>query len=226
MMRANGRKVRMTGVTRLLFVLLALIVAVHSLSVPAVAADRVVGNPNGEQTPPAHGVNAVPEGAGSSTDLKVEVIDTMSRYAVDLIYDSSRLTVSPGERIWNVNTLQYEYEDKSEGQWFANHRIEMTVTNYSDMGIIVEGAADVYHADCGYNIKAFSTLSVDGAFVLEHGHDESHQPVKATVAFTLSIPSWTDMAAKLAAKDGALDEDSNCTLGTITLIVRPNTYTS
>ena len=59
MMRATGRKVRATGVTRLLYVLLALTVALTSLSVSATAADRVVGNPDGLQKAPEHGVNAI-----------------------------------------------------------------------------------------------------------------------------------------------------------------------
>lgn len=217
MMRANGRKVRMTGVTRLLFVLLALTVAVSSLSVPAVAADRVVGNPNGEQTPPAHGVNAVPEGAGSSTDLKVEVIDTMSRYAVDLEIDTSALTISaPDQMVWDVNALEYVHSDQSANIWYAHHQINIKITNYSDKAIMVDGTVTQNYQDCGYTLSGFATQMVGGAF---HGHEtQAGVKVEMSTSFVLSIASWDNMVSALREK-GAPDY---CTLGTITVSVRPS----
>ena len=218
MMRATGRKVRATGVTRLLYVLLALTVALTSLSVPATAADRVVGNPDGLAKAPEHGVNAIPEGAGGASDIKVEVIDTLSRYAVDLEIQTSKLSVSPpSQEVWNVNTLQYEYMDTSNGTWYEFHQIGITVTNYSDKAILVEGTTTVSYPGCGYTLDGFVTQTVGGAF---HGHEtQTGKEVEFSTAFVLRIQNWKAMAEAVKAK-GAPDV---CTLGTITVTVRPST---
>ena len=216
MMRAPRIKMRTTGVTRLLFVLLALSVAISSLSFPAMATDRVVGNPDGLDKAPAHGVNAIPQGAGGSTDIKVEVVDTLSRYAVDLEIDTSAMTVEPPSRkIWNVNTLQYEDEISSAGTWYANHQIGIKITNYSDKAILVNGTTTVTYPNCKYDLRGFDTYTVGGAY---HGKDVDGDKVELTTAFVLSIQNWNDMvdAVKIA---GAPDY---CTLGTITVTVRPS----
>jgi hypothetical protein len=218
MMRATGRKVRATGVTRLLYVLLALTVALTSLSVSATAADRVVGNPDGLAKAPEHGVNAIPEGAGGASDIKVEVIDTLSRYAVDLEIQTSKLGISPpSQEVWNVNTLQYEYMDTSAGTWYEFHQIGITVTNYSDKAILVEGTTTVSYPGCGYTLDGFVAQTVGGAF---HGHEtQAGKEVEFSTAFILRIQDWDDMVTAVKAK-GAPDD---CTLGTITIAVRPST---
>ena len=215
MMRAIGRKVRATGVTRLLYVLLALTVALTSLSVSATAADRVVGNPDGLAKAPEHGVNAIPEGAGGASDIKVEVIDTLSRYAVELEIDTSKLSVAPAEEAtWDVNTLDYEFGSSSD-TWYANHQIGIRIINYSDKAILVNGTTTVTYPNCEYDLRGFDTYTVGGAY---HGKDVAGAEVELTAAFVLSIQNWEDMvkAVKIA---GAPD---HCTLGTITISVRPS----
>ena len=217
MMRATGRKVRATGVTRLLYVLLALTVALTSLSVPATAADRVVGNPDGLEKAPEHGVNAIPEGAGGASDIKVEVIDTLSRYAVELEINTSKLSVSPpSQEVWNVNTLQYEYVDTSAGTWYEFHQIPIKITNYSDKAILAEGTTTVSYPDCGYTIDGFVAQTVGGAF---HSHETEGKEVEFSTSFILRIQDWDDMVTAVKAKDAPDD----CTLGTITIAVRPST---
>lgn len=218
MMRATGRKVRATGVTRLLYVLLALTVALTSLSVSATAADRVVGNPDGLEKAPEHGVNAIPEGAGGASDIKVEVIDTLSRYAVDLEIQTSKLSISPpSQEVWNVNTLKYEYMDTSAGTWYEFHQIPIKIINYSDKAILAEGTTTVSYPDCGYTLDGFVTQTVGGAF---HGHEtKTGEEVEFSTAFVLRIQNWKTMAEAVKAK-GAPDV---CTLGTITVTVRPST---
>ena len=217
MMRATGRKVRATGVTRLLYVLLALTVALTSLSVPATAADRVVGNPDGLEKAPEHGVNAIPEGAGGASDIKVEVIDTLSRYAVDLEIQTSKLSVAPQtEKVWNVNTLQYEDVDSGANTWYAYHQIGITIINYSDKAILAEGTTTVSYPDCGYTIDGFVAQTVGGAF---HSHETKGKEVEFSTSFILRIQNWDDMVTAVKAK-GAPDV---CTLGTITVTVRPST---
>ena len=216
MMRATGRKVRATGVTRLLYVLLALTVALTSLSVPATAADRVVGNPDGLQKAPEHGVNAIPEGAGGASDIKVEVIDTLSRYAVDLEIETSKLSVAPQtEKVWNVNTLQYEDVDSGANTWYAYHQIGITIINYSDKAILAEGTTTVSYPDCGYTIDGFVAQTVGGAF---YSHETKGKEVEFSTSFILRIQNWDDMVTAVKAK-GAPDY---CTLGTITVKVRPS----
>lgn len=221
MMRAERRKTNTTGVTRLLFVLLALIVAINSLSVPAMAAtNRVVGNPNGAQTPPVHGVNEIPAGAGGETNLTVEIVDTLNRYAVDLVFEPAKLQVSAGEMIWNVNTLQYEFVDSKANSWYENHQIKMTVTNYSDMDILVQGIAVQNYPNCGYTLTDFGSDILDGVYV----HDATatqRNPVTGEYIFLLQIPKWETMA-KLLSDAKAIDSNGKCTLGTITLRVSPH----
>lgn len=220
MMRATGRRVRATGVTRLLYVLLALTVALSSLSVSATAADRVVGNPDGLATPPVHGVDAIPNGVESGCDLKVEVIDKMSRYAVDLTYKPSDLSVTSSGKVWNVNTLQYQPIDENEkDDRYKNHRIVMTLTNYSDLAILASGS--VYnrysYLNC-YTLTSSTTTTINGVVV---DGDSSKQPVQGTVTFTLGIPSWEAMATAFERAGITGDADGNCALGTITVTVQP-----
>ena len=218
MMRATGRRGRGTGGTRLLYVVLALTVALTSLSVSATAADRVVGNPDGLAKAPEHGVNAIPEGAGGASDIKVEVIDTLSRYAVELEINTSALSVAPKtEKLWNVNTLQYEDIDSGANTWYAYHQIPITIINYSDKAILAEGTTTVSYPGCGYTLDGFVAQTVGGAF---HGLEtETGKEGEFRTSFIWRLQDWDDMVTAVKAK-GAPDD---CTLGTITIAVRPST---
>lgn len=221
MMRATGRKVRATGVTRLLYVLLALTVALSSLSVSATAADRVVGNPDGLEKAPAHGVNAIPDGVESGCDVKVEVIDKMSRYAVDLTYTPSDLIVTSSGRVWDVNILQYQPIDEEEkDNRYANHKIVMTLTNYSDLAILASGSANQFYLNHGYTLTApASATTISGVVTVDGNSGKS--PIDGYVTFTLGIPSWDAMAAAFELAGITGDADGNCMLGTVTVTVQP-----
>lgn len=221
MMRAVRRRTRTTGVTRLLFVLLALLFVTTSLSVPATAADRVVGNPNGAQVAPEHGVDAIPDGVESGCDLQVQVIDKMSRYAVDLTYTPADLVVTSSGKVWDVNTLQYQPLDAEEkDNRYANHKIVMTLTNYSDLAILVTGSANQSHSDLGYTLTAPVGATTINGVVTADGHTGGN-PIVGSVTFTLGIPSWDAMVAEFEQKGITGDADGNCALGTITVTVQP-----
>ena len=226
MMRATGRKVRATGVTRLLYVLLALTVALSSLSVPAVATDRVVGNPDGLENAPDHGVNAITTTVSQGSDIKVEIIDKLSRYAVDLEIDTSTLVVVPqGQKVWDVNKLDYVDSSESANIWYANHKIPIKIINYSDLAIMVEGRATKLHESNTYTLSGFPNSIVDGAFILEGGstdidHNKTYDPITFSSHFTLSISDWDAMAGAL---EDEADSTGKCSLGAITIVVRPST---
>ena len=226
MMRPQRGKTRTYGVTRVLLVLLAWIMLATSLSVPASAADpavteRVVGNPNGAANPPSHGVDAIPaEGSSGSSDIRVEVVDQLSRYAVDLEYDPSELTVSFSGKVWNVNDLVYVAADPNQNdQKYANgKRINMKLVNYSDLAVQASGDAVQQYQNAGYTLTAPRAIRIDG--VVDADGDSVGAGIPGDLVFTLTIPSLLGMLDGLE-KEAPDVTDGNYTLGTITVTVSP-----
>ena len=210
-----------TGVSRVIFVLLSLILVTQLTAQPIAAAEQVVGSADA----PQYGVDYIPpEGvADAAHPIHVQVVDKQSRYAVDLTYDTASLTISLGADLtWDVNNLEYVAGDAANDGLYTNYAIPMTITNYSDMSIRVSGQASVQHTDIGYALEApgekkiLGVLNADGS--LPSGDRDGR---KDQVIFYLKIPSVTDLVLNLMYHVEP-NTDGSYTLGSLTVTVTPD----
>lgn len=209
-----------TGVSRVIFVLLSLIL-VTQLTAQPIAAEQVVGSADA----PQYGVDYIPsEGVTDAAHpIHVQVVNKQSRYAVDLTYDTSSLSISLGADLtWDVNDLQYVAGNTANDGQYQNYAIPMTITNYSDMPIRVDGQASVRFPDKGYTLEApgekkiLGVLNADGSVPPA----DERKGRQDQVIFYLKVPSVTELVMGLM-RDAEKNADGSYTLGSLTVTVRP-----
>ena len=210
-----------TGVSRVIFVLLSLILVTNMTAQPIAAAEQVVGSADA----PQYGVDYIPpEGVTDAAHpIHVQVINKQSRYAVDLTYDTSSLSISLGADLtWDVNNLEYVTGNVANDGLYQNHAIPMTITNYSDMSIRVSGQASAMYTDIGYTLEApgekkiLGLLNADGSLP----PPEERKGRQDQVIFYLKIPSVTDLVMDLMHRIEP-NMDGSYTLGRLTVTVSP-----
>ena len=93
------------------FVALTLIFAFLCLHV---SAAHVVGE-RGNTGTPVDGIQNSPDGESISAPIGVAVVDSVSKYAVDLTYPEAGIVVNyDGRVIWDVNNHEYTVTDNSK----------------------------------------------------------------------------------------------------------------
>ena len=179
----KGRRV-LTLVVALSLVLTTL----YACPLSAVAATRVIGDEN-----PSYGTSTLPaEGVSSGCDVKVVIVDKLSRYAVDLTYDVQSLYVVSAGLTWDVNSLTYVLADSTVSDTaYAEHPITMQIRNYSDVAVTATGTAEQSIVGYGYTLEAPGTVTVSAA--IPTTAVESGAPGAQTLTFMLRVPSLTAM---------------------------------
>lgn len=190
------------------------------------ATDNVVGY-YGQNRDVTDGVNpfVVNSGKGNyELAIKVSTGDLQHRYAVDITYDTMELSITGGNLVWNVYTLEYDADtDKTA---FANTAFNVSVTNYSDMPVAfthavtdeIDDGIDVAVIKDG-DLQAYvdgTNDAIDATIRLESA--TSVTPYQAQTAyFDVAVKSddWTEVANYyLPMLDNADDTE---TVATVTL---------
>lgn len=133
---------------KLLAVLLTLtmLVTLPAFSASAEEGTRVVGEGNGAE-------DFAPTTTGGQ-DLNVKVSEVNHRYAVDITFDLSALTIG-GTITWNVKDLKYDVEGALTGE---QERF-VTVSNRSDLDVYAYAAISEEDANDGITV---STTNIEG----------------------------------------------------------------
>ena len=114
------------------FVALTLIFAFLCLHI---SAANVVGE-RGNTGTPVDGVQNSPDGESMSAPIGVAVVDSVSKYAVDLTYPETGIVVNyDGRVIWDVNNHEYAVTDNSK----SVVTFSLKLTNHSDKSVIAYG---------------------------------------------------------------------------------------
>lgn len=127
---------------KLLAVLLTLtmLVTLSAFGASAEGETRIVGGENG--------VEDFPSTSTGGQDLNVKVSEVNHRYAVDITFDLSDLTIG-GTITWNVKDLKYDVEGALTGE---QERF-VTVSNRSDLPVYAYAAISDTDADDGITVS-------------------------------------------------------------------------
>ena len=194
-----------------LFVALSLTLAVWAYPMP-VSAERVVGADDA-----SFGAFELPaQGASSGCDVKVVIVDKLSRYAVDLTYDTQSLLIFSSGLCWDVNSLDYVLADMTVSDTaYAEHLITMHLNNRSDLAVTATGTATQALYGFGYTLEAPGAVTIPAATPVSA--TEIGAPGTQTLTFMLRVPSLTAMTQAFLTYNGH-GYTAN-TLGTLTVTV-------
>ena len=210
----SGQRYAHRNGERLLTVLLAccLCAALVISSPMPVMAERVIGAQDA-----SYGASEIPtEGVSGGCDVKVIIVDKLSRYAVDLSYEEHRLSVVSSGLCWDVNSLTYVLSDTSMSDTaYAEHVIPMHLCNYSDLAVNVTGAVTQTMYGVGYTLEAPGTVTVAAATPTTA--TDIGAPGTQTMSFMLRVPSLTALTESVASSQG--HKAGTFVLGTLTVSV-------
>lgn len=163
-----------------------------SLFVVGAAAETVVGA--------THGVASF-EDTNKGSDINVKVEDVTHKYAVDLTFNFTDLTI--GGLVWNVDTLRYDFAD---GKELTDSEQTITVTNRSDKpvyayGTVTDGDANDYvtvamKADVAGK-DTDNRLEVAKAIA---GQAANGTAKEGTLTVSISSTKWADVASYYGKK--------------------------
>ena len=176
-----------------------------------VAAEQLVGAGD-----TSYGASELPtEGAESGCDVKVVIVDRLSRYAVDLTYDTQSMMIFSAGLCWDVNSLDYVLADATSDTAYAEHLITMHLNNRSDLAVTATGTATQALYGFGYSLEAPGTVTVPAATPVSA--TEIGAPGTQTLTFMLRVPSLTAMTQAFLTYNGH-GYTAN-TLGTLTVTI-------
>lgn len=171
---------------KLLAVVLAVVMLATILAV-SVSAESVLGSNTG----------VLPEGFTSETapgqDLNVKVSDVTHKYAVDIIFSATTLTLG-GSITWNVETMQYDVTDSA---LTGDQTSTVNISNRSDLP--VHAYAAVTDAETADNITFTSAYDSDTK-KLTIKKSEVGKPTVGSIDITVKSEDWNVAAAHYAAK--------------------------
>lgn len=189
------------------FVALMLIFAFLCLHV---SAAHVVGE-RGNTGTPVDGIQNSPDGESISAPIGVAVVDSVSKYAVDLTYPEAGIVVNyDGRVIWDVNNHEYTVTDNSK------HVVtfQVVLTNHSDKSVIAYGkpvATAPFTMECNKD-SAGNALLIAGVM---SGATEGNEGV-----ISLSVSpeiSWEDTIKSIISDKGT--SVSELKIGTLNVTV-------
>ena len=197
--------------------ILAIILAVAMLTAMlavSVSAEQEVGG--------ADGVTTFEPTTPTGEDLNVKVTEITHKYAVDLVYSLSDLTID-GNITWNVNTMKYEVG----GNTLENTTRKVKVNNRSDLPVYAYATiTNTNDADgitvAAVNNSAQNKLTVDKA-TAGSGVQNGTSTVGELV-ITLTSDNWNAVAEYYAAARLASpnQETDRFRIATITVTISKN----
>lgn len=197
--------------------ILAIILAVAMLTAMlavSVSAEQEVGG--------ADGVTTFEPTTPTGEDLNVKVTEITHKYAVDLVYSLSDLTID-GNITWNVNTMKYEVG----GNTLENTTRKVKVNNRSDLPVYAYATiTNTNDADgitvAAVNNSAQNKLTVDKATAGTGGNDGTL--TVGELVINLTSGNWNAVAEYYAAQRLASANQATDTfrIATITVTISKN----
>lgn len=198
---------------KILAVVLAVAMLATILAVSAGAEQEVGG---------ADGVTTFDPTTPTGEDLNVKVTEITHKYAVDLIYSLSDLTID-GNITWNVNTMKYEVG----GNTLENTERKVKVNNRSDLPVYAYATiSNTNDADgitvAAVNNSAQNKLTVDKATAGTGGNDGTL--TVGELVINLTSDNWNAVAEYYAAQRLASANQATDTfrIATITVTISKN----
>ena len=197
--------------------ILAIILAVAMLTAMlavSVSAEQEVGG--------ADGVTTFEPTTPTGEDLNVKVTEITHKYAVDLVYSLSDLTID-GNITWNVNTMKYEVG----GNTLENTTRKVKVNNRSDLPVYAYATITNTNDAVGITVAAVNNsaqnkLTVDKATAGTGGNDGTL--TVGELVINLTSDNWNAVAEYYAAQRLASANQATDTfrIATITVTISKN----
>ena len=198
---------------KILTIILAVAMLTAMLAV-SVSAEQEVGG--------ADGVTTFEPTTPTGEDLNVKVTEITHKYAVDLVYSLSDLTID-GNITWNVNTMKYEVG----GNTLENTTRKVKVNNRSDLPVYAYATiTNTNDADgitvAAVNNSAQNKLTVDKATAGTGGNDGTL--TVGELVINLTSDNWNAVAEYYAAQRLASANQATDTfrIATITVTISKN----
>lgn len=176
----------------------------------SVSAEKDVGGDDG--------VESFDPTTTGGQDLNIKVTDVTHKYAVDVTFNISDLTIG-GSITWNVNDMKY---DVAKGDDLKNTDQTITVSNRSDLPVYAYATvSDRENAD-GITVAANKDSNTNKLTVEKATAGTATENGTATEGkITISITSedWDNVAAYYAAKKLAAPQTSSYQIATITVTI-------
>lgn len=184
--------------------ILAIILAVAMLTAMlavSVSAEQEIGG--------ADGVTTFDPTTPTGEDLNVKVTEITHKYAVDLIYSLSDLTID-GAITWNVNTMKYEVG----GNTLENTERKVKVNNRSDLPVYAYATITNTNDADGITVAAVNNSAQNKLTVAKATAGSGSQNGTSTVeelVIKLTSDNWNAVAeyyaaARLASENQATDK--------------------
>ena len=187
-----------------------------SLFVVGAAADTVVGA--------GGGVGTFDDTNSSGNDINVKVEDVTHKYAVDLTFNFTDLTI--GGLVWNVETLRYDF---AEGKALTDSEQTITVTNRSDKpvyayGTVIDGDKNDYvtvDMKTGAGSDTNNRLAVAKATA---GQAANGTATDGKLTVSISSAKWEDVASYYGQKVAEIENPSTVIfkIATVTVTISKN----
>ena len=197
---------------KLLAVLLTLTMLATLLAFGASAEEgtRVVGGETG--------VDDFPSTSTGGQDLNVKVSEVNHRYAVDITFDLSDLTIG-GTITWNVKDLKYDVEGALTGE---QERF-VTVSNRSDLPVYAYATITDTDANDYITVSASNTETnkLNVVKATAGSGTTPGAPKDETIKISVNSDNWSDSTSYYAAKK--LNENKDTfKIATVTVTITKN----
>lgn len=197
--------------------ILAIILAVAMLTAMlavSVSAEQEIGG--------ADGVTTFDPTTPTGEDLNVKVTEITHKYAVDLIYSLSDLTID-GAITWNVNTMKYEVG----GNTLENTTRKVKVNNRSDLPVYAYATISNTNDNDGITVAAVNNSAQNKLTVAKATAGSGVQNGTSTVeelVINLTSDNWNAVAEYYAAQRLASQNQETDTfrIATITVTISKN----
>ena len=197
--------------------ILAIILAVAMLTAMlavSVSAEQEVGG--------ADGVTTFEPTTPTGEDLNVKVTEITHKYAVDLVYSLSDLTID-GNITWNVNTMKYEVG----GNTLENTTRKVKVNNRSDLPVYAYATITNTNDADGITVAAVNNSAQNKLTVAKATAGSGVQNGTSTVGelvINLTSDNWNAVAEYYAAQRLASQNQETDTfrIATVTVTISKN----
>lgn len=193
---------------KILAVVLAVAMLATILAVSAGAEQEVGG---------ANGVTTFEPTTPTGEDLNVKVTEITHKYAVDLIYSLSDLTID-GAITWNVNTMKYEVG----GNTLENTERKVKVNNRSDLPVYAYATITNTNDADGITVAAVNkdaTTKLTVAKATAGAGEANGESTVGELVINLTSDNWNAVAEYYAAKRLASENQATDTFRIATVTV-------
>ncbi len=195
--------------SRAVVVVIMLVFAVCISAAFSVNAENVVGTQGGASGID-NGVETIPAGAGSSSDVNITLDEVSHRYAVDIEFSS--MDIAASALVWDVNELKYV--SVSGGDEVTDKTYDITVTNYSDLAVKMTGSTTVEpvasSAGISIDMDDSNATAIDAVTPVPGGAGVA---VEATLKVSVTSSDWNTSIATIMNGGNS----GNIKIGTVTV---------